>query len=58
MSYKVVANFRDKITKREYKKGDSFSSDDKERIAFLVKRGFIKEAKKKEKPKKSKSTKK
>lgn len=47
MAYKVVANFRDKESKKTYKKGDSYSSENKERIAFLITRGFIQEVKEK-----------
>lgn len=53
MSYKVIANFRDKETKKEYKKGDHYANENKERVAFLVKRGFIEEAKEEKKAKKT-----
>lgn len=49
MANKVKAAFRDKFTKKEYKKGDSYSHDDEKRIAFLVEKGYL------EKPKPTKT---
>lgn len=48
---KVLKNFKDKFTKKLYKKGDSYSHKDDDRIAFLVKEGFLEE-KSKQPPKK------
>jgi hypothetical protein len=40
--YKVIRAFRDKYdNKKLYKKGDSYSSKDEGRIAFLMEKGFI-----------------
>lgn len=58
MANKVIANFRDKFTKKVYKKGDSYTHADDKRIAFLVKKGFLKKAKEVEEQPKKKSTKK
>lgn len=43
MGYKVIANFRDKFTKKVYKKGGSYSHKDEKRIAFLIEKGFLEE---------------
>ncbi|HSH25017.1 MAG TPA: hypothetical protein VLA13_05715 [Massilibacterium sp.] len=51
MANKVIANFKDKFTKKIYKKGDSYTHADEKRIAFLVKKGFLEENKE-DKPKK------
>lgn len=39
--YKVIVPFRDKTTKKRYEKGDTFQSDDAERIAFLISKGRL-----------------
>lgn len=44
MSYKVKANFRDKFTKKIYKKGDLYTHKDEKRIAFLIEKGFLEPA--------------
>lgn len=45
MGYEVCLPFKDKTrNKKRYDVGDSYSHENKERIAFLVERGFIKEA--------------
>lgn len=38
---KVLKTFRDKYTKKIYKKGDSYIHKDEKRIAFLAKKGFL-----------------
>ncbi len=38
---KVIKKFRDKLTKKTYQKGDSYSHDSEDRIAFLVEKGFL-----------------
>jgi len=44
MEYKVIKKFRDKTDNRKlYKKGDSYSHDNEERIAFLIDKGFLEE---------------
>lgn len=53
MAYKVIANFRDKETKKRYEKGDPYKNENKERVAFLIKRGFIEEVKEEKKAKKT-----
>jgi hypothetical protein len=42
---KVIALFRDKFTKKVYKKGDSYTHKDEKRIAFLIEKGFLEEIK-------------
>ncbi|WP_313894683.1 hypothetical protein [Psychrobacillus sp.] len=37
----VKSAFKDKETKQKYKKGDSYKHKDAERVAFLVKKGFL-----------------
>jgi len=49
MSNKVLANFKDKNTKKVYRKGDSYSNDDEKRIAFLIEKGFLEKPKVKKK---------
>lgn len=44
---KVIASFKDKYTKKLYKKGDSYSHKDEKRIAFLVEKGFLEKPKEK-----------
>ncbi|WP_434785843.1 hypothetical protein [Bacillus velezensis] len=39
--YKVIVPFRDKTTKKRYEQGDTFQSDDSERIAFLISKGRL-----------------
>lgn len=39
----VLKKFRDKFTKEVYNKGDSYSHEDENRIAFLLGKGFIEE---------------
>lgn len=59
---KVKAAFIDKFTKKEYKKGDSYTHADDERTIFLAEKGFLEAPKKvapksdpkKETPKKTK----
>lgn len=42
MSYKVIKPFYDKTDNRKpYSKGDSYTSDDEKRIAFLIDQGFL-----------------
>jgi hypothetical protein len=41
MERKVINNFRDKESKKIYRKGDSYTHNDAERIAFLVDKGFL-----------------
>jgi uncharacterized protein YwgA len=41
--YKVISPFRDKYTKKVYRKGDLYSHKQSERIDDLTKRGFIQE---------------
>ncbi|KAA6447585.1 hypothetical protein [Bacillus swezeyi] len=57
--YKVIVPFRDKATKKRYEKGDTFSSDNAERIAFLIEQGRLeqptKETPKQEETKKAPS---
>lgn len=54
---KVLKAFRDKTDKSKlYKKGDSYSHEDDDRIAFLVKEGFLEE-KSKQPPKEEKEEK-
>lgn len=44
MDYKVIKSFKDKTdNKKLYKKGDSYSHSDDERIAFLIEKGFLEE---------------
>lgn len=38
---KVIKSFRDKYTKKIYRKGDSYTHKDEKRIAFLVESGFL-----------------
>lgn len=54
MNYKVLKSFIDKNTRIGYNKGNTFSSDDAERVSFLYEKGFIdkpKEQVKKDAPK-------
>lgn len=44
MSFKVKADFRDKFTKKLYKKGDSYTHKDEKRITFLIEKGFLEPA--------------
>lgn len=41
--FTVINPFRDKTTKTRYEKGDTFLSEDKERIAFLISQKRIEE---------------
>ena len=41
MANLVKKSFRDKNTKKVYRKGDSYSHADENRIAFLIERGFL-----------------
>jgi len=41
---KVTKIFRDKNTKKVYKKGDTYSGDEK-RVAFLIAEGYLAEPK-------------
>ncbi len=41
MSHKVIHRFRDKNSYQFYDKGDSYSHEDEERIAFLIEEGFL-----------------
>lgn len=41
MEYKVISSFKDKFTKKIYKKGDSYTHKDEKRIAFLIEKGFL-----------------
>ena len=42
MTYKVKSNFLDKTDNRKlYKKGDPYSNKDDDRIAFLIKEGYL-----------------
>ena len=40
---KVIARFVDKYSGERYEKGDSYTHDDEDRIAFLIKKGFLEE---------------
>ncbi|AVM24897.1 hypothetical protein [Bacillus pumilus] len=42
--FTVINPFRDKTTKTRYEKGDTFLSEDKERIAFLISQKRIEES--------------
>lgn len=52
MKYTVLKSFIDKDTNKGYNKGNTFESDDSERVSFLSEKGFINgEVKKAEQPK-------
>lgn len=56
MSYKVIKAFFDKTDNRKpYSKGDSYASDDEERIAFLIEKGFLADTKSTKNTKKTKA---
>mgnify|MGYP001212021309 CR=1 FL=1 len=54
MGYKVIANFKDKFTKKLYEKGDSYTHKDEKRIAFLIEKGFLEKPKGEKKESKTK----
>lgn len=56
MSCKVIKTFRDKSTKKTYKKGSSYSHENEERIAFLIGKGYLEGSKSKEEEDKSEET--
>jgi len=39
--HKVITSFRDKESKKVYKKGDSYTHENANRIAFLMDEGFL-----------------
>lgn len=45
MGNKIKTTFRDKITKKLHKKGDTYKHENVERVAFLVEKGFLEEVK-------------
>lgn len=45
MEYKVLKSFFDKNTGIGYNKGNTFSSEDADRVSFLSKEGFIEKPK-------------
>ncbi|MFJ8268527.1 hypothetical protein [Peribacillus asahii] len=47
----VLKRFIDKETQVGYSEGDTYESNDSERVAFLVGEGFLKEEKEETKPK-------
>lgn len=60
MDYKVLKPFIDKQTKIGYNTGNTFSSDDAERVSFLSNQGYIEKTKeqvKKDAPKRKASSK-
>lgn len=47
---KVLQRFADKTdNKKIYNKGDSYTHEDAERVAFLIKKGFLQKSKPKKK---------
>jgi hypothetical protein len=50
MANTVIKAFRDKVTGKVYRKGDSYSLDDDKRVAFLIENGCLEGVSVKETP--------